>query len=392
MCGIVGMCYSKDGASVEEWTPSDMAQMMIPGSVHRGPHAWGWMSYSGQDAIDVFKCVGRSDTKRAIKSMEVDPESHWWIGHVRYFTHGDPSNLLNDHPITHGNITGVHNGVIHNYQEVLDITGRHKHNNDEEAEVDSESIFAAINKWGHKKGLDKIRGDMVAAYVDHRYPEVIRLARTVGRPLWIATTPTGALIFASEPQIITNTGIECSEPSQLMTHRILTVKFGKITKRQNLDAAIKTQVSQQSRVSVTPTTRFDPFGIKGVTDRMTPPTTRSANMSSWRRDHYNDRTPPAMPPALPPGTRQTPARSPLGRKAKALREQILERTAAENPNSTPRQNPMRRIPSQAYKRQEDGVYNVEHGLYWQDGVLVDINTYIDNMLGTETSDEQKETA
>lgn len=391
MCGIVGMCYSKDGASVEEWTPSDMAQMMLPGSVHRGPHAWGWMSYSGGDAIDVFKCVGRSDTKRAIKAMEVDPESHWWIGHVRYYTHGDPSILLNDHPITHGNITGVHNGVIRNFQEILDITGRHVHENNEVAEVDSESIFAAVNKWGHKRGLDKIKGDMVAAYVDHRYPEVVRLARTVGRPLWISTTPTGALIFASEPQIITNTGIECSEPSPLMTHRLITVKFGKITKRQNLDGAIPTMQHAQSRVSVQPTTTFDPFQIKGVTDRMTPPTPRTGNVGSWRRDHYSDRPRNDMPPpALPPGRRQAPANSPLSRKAKALREQILERTAAENPNSTPREHPMRRIPSQAYKRQEDGVYNVEHGLFWQNGVLVDIDTYISNMLGT--SGEQKETA
>ena len=39
--------------------------------------------------------------------------------HVRDYTKGHPTVLANNHPIRHGSIVGVHNGVIVNDEEIL---------------------------------------------------------------------------------------------------------------------------------------------------------------------------------------------------------------------------------------------------------------------------------
>lgn len=394
MCRIIGVCYGPDGPDVEEWTPSEMAQMMFPAAVGGGPHAWGWMSFNGSDEIEMYKAVGRADTKTAIRSMNVDPTCHWWIGHTRYFTHGSPKVMINNHPVTHGNITGVHNGVIRNYKEILDITGRHNHGTETEprlSEVDSESIFASVNRYGHKAGLERIKGDMVSVYVDHRFPEIVRFARSVGRELWISKTPTGALVFASQPEFITDTGIECTKPSPLSTYRMITVKQGRITKRVDLTPPIvvpnHNAASRQSGVRVR---QSDPMGVRGITDRMQPPSPADhARLLSndWRRPHHSAETRPSdmfNRPALPPVRKPAPElsmSSPLGRKALQLRKQMIE--AAELQGQIPRQTVMIRVPSQAYKVQENGTFNVEHGLYWHDAVMVDLNTYIERTLGAK---------
>lgn len=120
------------------------------------------------------------------------------VGHVRWATHGAPENNVNNHPVFHGNILGVHNGVLRNHEDILKITGRQ----DSTAIVDSEAIFAAVNKWGHAPGLRKIIGDMVAVYADVRKPHLLHIARTYGRSLAIGWTERGNIIFASERQAL----------------------------------------------------------------------------------------------------------------------------------------------------------------------------------------------
>lgn len=229
MCGIFGISYGPKGPQAEDWTPTELAEIMFPAIIHRGPHAWGYM-YCPADAeqIDYFKSEGRCDTASALKQVDIPEDVRWLVGHVRFATHGSPSNLANNHPIHHGDIVGVHNGVLRNWRGILQETGR----SDESAEVDSEAIFAAVNKWGPRGGLTRINGDMVAVYAKTDHPEVLRIARSFGRPLVYATTPAGSLIFASECTVLEATGIDTSEPVELTgKYRLLTVKQGRITER-----------------------------------------------------------------------------------------------------------------------------------------------------------------
>lgn len=205
---------------------------MFPAIVHRGPHAFGWMTYNPATGITIEKHKGRSDTPKAIEKMNLDDDATWLVGHVRYATHGDPKNMNNNHPLVHGSIVGVHNGVLRNHDSILKDTGREKAN----TQVDSEAIFAAVNKWGIRGGLARINGDMVTVFASTKHPAVLRIARSHGRPLVYATTAAGSLIFASECCVIDACGIDLvggDNPYTDVTgrNRLLTVRLGRVTER-----------------------------------------------------------------------------------------------------------------------------------------------------------------
>ena len=53
--------------------------------------------------------------------------------------------------------------------------------------VDSEAIFALVDELGTRRTtLEQLVGSMAAAWVDEREPDVLHVARGIGRPLWIA--------------------------------------------------------------------------------------------------------------------------------------------------------------------------------------------------------------
>ena len=63
--------------------------------------------------------------------------------------------------------------------------------------VDSEVIFAVAEATGSSaRGFEEFRGSMAAAWLDEREPELLYLARGIGRPLWVGTTRR-ELFFAS---------------------------------------------------------------------------------------------------------------------------------------------------------------------------------------------------
>jgi predicted glutamine amidotransferase len=213
MCGIVGVVYGPDGPGVEKWTPSEAAELMFPNVVHRGRHAWGWVHNLDNEKFQLRKW-GEEATDENIKKLRNDHElgipddSLFWIGHVRHATHGPETVMVNNHPIIHGDWVGVHNGIVYNYREILKKTGRqHK-----KAEVDSEAIFAAIDKYGLDDGLKQL--DALAAFVtfDRKDPETVYFGTTnPANPLIIAQSKGGAWYFASELHILEFLDMEWAE-------------------------------------------------------------------------------------------------------------------------------------------------------------------------------------
>ena len=231
MCRIWGISYRD---TEEDLTPSQIGAILFPALVRQGPHAYGWAQWVPGDGVSWEKFPGRCDTEDALETIltGVSDDAYWVIGHTRWATTGDPKDCRNNHPIPHGDIVGVHNGVLSNYDKILKVTGRE----DPKTEVDSEAIFAAVNKWGHVKGLRKIDGSMVTVYTNLTDPETVYIGRSTGRQLTIGWTDRGNMIWASEKEALLQLepDIVFTRFSTVSENRVLAIQYGEIVDRKNL--------------------------------------------------------------------------------------------------------------------------------------------------------------
>ena len=189
MCGIAG--YSLSGSSTVERTLA--AQALLAGIAERGADAVGYAHRCPGGPVEIHK--QRSGASALLEQVLLPADATEVLVHVRDYTKGHPRIEANNHPIRHGAVVGVHNGIIFNDDDLMEQHGF------ERAEplmtVDSEAIFAlAEASDGAPVALEELNGSMATAWIDERRPGTIFLARGVGRPLWIGTA-RDELFFAS---------------------------------------------------------------------------------------------------------------------------------------------------------------------------------------------------
>jgi glucosamine 6-phosphate synthetase-like amidotransferase/phosphosugar isomerase protein len=114
---------------------------------------------------------------------------------VRDYTKGHPSIAANNHPVRHGPVIGIHNGIIVNDDELLAPFDCAR--SEPRMTVDSEAIFAlAAHSDNDPRALEALVGSMASAWLDEREPGAVFLARGIGRPLWLGQGREG-VFFAS---------------------------------------------------------------------------------------------------------------------------------------------------------------------------------------------------
>jgi glucosamine 6-phosphate synthetase-like amidotransferase/phosphosugar isomerase protein len=177
LCGIAG--YSLSASSNVERTLA--AQALLAGIAERGADAVGYAHRAGEGPVEIHK--QRSGASALLEQVVLPEDATETLVHVRDYTKGHPRIEANNHPIRHGAVVGVHNGIIFNDDELMESHGF------ERAEplmtVDSAAIFAlAEASSGSARALEELRGSMATAWLDERRPGAIYLARGVGRPLW----------------------------------------------------------------------------------------------------------------------------------------------------------------------------------------------------------------
>lgn len=189
MCGIAG--YSLSPESRVDRTLA--AQALLAGIAERGADAAGYAYRNGSEGVHVRK--QRSGASGLIQGLEIPESVTHALIHVRDYTKGHPTIESNNHPIRHGAVVGVHNGIIVNDDELMESHGFERAHPD--MTVDSEAIFA-LAEWadGRAEVLERLRGTMATAWMDERRPGLLFAARGVGRPLWIAWARQ-EIIFAS---------------------------------------------------------------------------------------------------------------------------------------------------------------------------------------------------
>jgi glucosamine 6-phosphate synthetase-like amidotransferase/phosphosugar isomerase protein len=190
MCGIAG--YSLDSRSGVDRTLA--AQALLAAIAERGADAVG---YAYRSPGDVYATVvkQRTPASQLLERVEVPASATELLVHVRDYTKGHPSIPANNHPVRHGPVIGIHNGIITNDDELL---APHSCARAEpRMTVDSEAIFAlAAHSRNDARALERLRGAMAAGWLDEREPGTVFVARGSGRPLWVGEG-RGGVFFAS---------------------------------------------------------------------------------------------------------------------------------------------------------------------------------------------------
>jgi glucosamine 6-phosphate synthetase-like amidotransferase/phosphosugar isomerase protein len=220
MCGIAG--YSLRSSSDLERTLA--AQALLAAIAERGADAVGY-AYRASGATYATVVKQRTPASQLLDRISVPQEVDQLLLHVRDYTKGHPSIAANNHPVRHGPVVGIHNGIITNDDELL---APHSCARAEpRMTVDSEAIFAiAAHSHNDERALEHLRGAMAAGWLDEREPGVVFVARGSGRPLWIGQGREG-VFFAS-----TRTALEVLE-------RYLSMRLRKRQLREGMLLALK---------------------------------------------------------------------------------------------------------------------------------------------------------
>jgi glucosamine 6-phosphate synthetase-like amidotransferase/phosphosugar isomerase protein len=192
MCGIAG--YSLSARSGLDRTLA--AQALLAGIAERGADAVGYAYRIPGESYPVVT-KQRTPASRLLDRVHVAQDATELLVHVRDYTKGHPSISANNHPVRHGPVVGIHNGIILNDDELLAPHACAR--SEPRMTVDSEAIFAtAAHSHNDPCALEELRGAMATAWLDEREPGMLYAARGVGRPLWLGQ---GAheLFFASTP-------------------------------------------------------------------------------------------------------------------------------------------------------------------------------------------------
>ena len=178
LCGIAG--YSLSSSSRVD--PTLAAQTLMAAISERGSDAAGYCYRGPSVKLNVHK--RRVGASQLLDAISVPGGASQVLVHVRDYTKGHPSLAANNHPVRHGSVVGVHNGIIRNDEEIFARHGFERASRG--MTVDSEAIFAlAEHQRSRAHALEELYGSMATAWLDERDPEVVFLARGIGRPLWV---------------------------------------------------------------------------------------------------------------------------------------------------------------------------------------------------------------
>ncbi len=214
MCGIAGYSFGQES----RMNRTLAAQALLAGIAERGADAVGY-AYRATGRLEVHK--QQTGASALLDSVVVPAAAGQVLVHVRDYTKGHPTIAANNHPVRHGQVTGIHNGIIVNDDDLLAAHGIERQ--EPEMTVDSEAIFALVDAHGTDAHvLEQLVGAMAAAWIDEREPGILYLARGICRPLWIARG-RHEVLFASTRQ-----ALEVAEQALGTTFRKTEVREGRL--------------------------------------------------------------------------------------------------------------------------------------------------------------------
>lgn len=206
MCGIVGYVGKNEAVP--------FLLQGLEKLEYRGYDSSGIAVYTDKK-IKVEKKQGRLKVLEDLLASEPKISSHLGIGHTRWATHGNPSNI-NAHPHLSfsGKIAIIHNGIIENYMEIkkkLISEGFNKFISDTDTEVAVQlldhfykgDMFEAI-----KKLVNTIEGSFSLGIICSDYPDTLFAAKK-DSPLIVGVGDEENYIASDIPAVLSKTKNIC---------------------------------------------------------------------------------------------------------------------------------------------------------------------------------------
>ena len=196
--------------------------------------------------LETYKAKGRLTNLKELLNEKEHPE-HTGIGHTRWATHGEPSQI-NAHPHVSGNCTrsgsgevesevvGVHNGIIENYTELKEKLLKHGYTF--YSQTDTEVVIKLVDYYYKKynlgpidaiaKTMVRVRGSYALELMFKDYPGEIWVARK-DSPMIIGVTDGETYVASDVPAIlkytrnvyyIGNLELACVKPGEITFYNL----------------------------------------------------------------------------------------------------------------------------------------------------------------------------
>ena len=168
MCGIVGYAGKRSA--------QDVLLDGLEKLEYRGYDSAG-VALAQEGGIRIVKSKGRLDALRQKLAVQALAESSCGIGHTRWATHGEPSDV-NSHPHSTPRVSIVHNGIIENYGALKERLAARGYTF--ESETDTEVLVKLIDSCYHgeplqalHEALGMVRGSYALAVLFKDFPDTI---------------------------------------------------------------------------------------------------------------------------------------------------------------------------------------------------------------------------
>ena len=168
MCGIVGYAGKRSA--------QDVLLDGLEKLEYRGYDSAG-VALAQEGGIRVVKSKGRLNALRQKLAVQALAESSCGIGHTRWATHGEPSDV-NSHPHSTPRVSIVHNGIIENYGALKERLAARGYTF--ESETDTEVLVKLIDSCYHgeplqalHEALGMVRGSYALAVLFKDFPDTI---------------------------------------------------------------------------------------------------------------------------------------------------------------------------------------------------------------------------
>ncbi len=205
MCGIVGFTGSEQAAPI---LLSGLSKLE-----YRGYDSAGIAVRDGDKEVSIVKAKGRL---KGLAEKTDDGKSvigTCGVGHTRWATHGEPTEgNAHPHSSDDGNVVGVHNGIIENYQELKEKLLRKGYQF--YSETDTEVAIKLVDYYYKKyegtpvdavtHAMVRIRGSYALCLMFRDYPGEIYAARK-DSPMILGTAEGESYIASDVPAILNYT-------------------------------------------------------------------------------------------------------------------------------------------------------------------------------------------